>query len=40
MDSYVTDDGMKTAVDETGYVALPADRIEATRTAWAAASGS
>jgi len=40
VDSYVSDDGMKTAVDETGYVELPADRLEATRTAWAAASGS
>jgi phosphate transport system substrate-binding protein len=40
VDYYVTDDGLKTAVDETGYVELPADRIEATRTAWMAASGS
>ncbi len=40
VDYYVTDDGLKTAVDETGYVELPADRIEATRTAWTAASGS
>jgi phosphate transport system substrate-binding protein len=40
VDYYLSDDGMKTAVDETGYVELPADRMEATRTAWAAASGS
>lgn len=40
VDYYVGDDGLKTAVDETGYVELPADRIEATRTAWTAASGS
>ncbi len=37
---YVGEDGLNTAVSETGYIPLPADRIAATQAAWAAASGS
>ena len=33
VDYYLTDEGI-TAVSEAGYVDLPADRLEATRTAW------
>ncbi|MEO8477637.1 MAG: phosphate ABC transporter substrate-binding protein PstS family protein [Actinomycetota bacterium] len=40
VDFYVSDDGLQTAVSETGYVPLPADRVATTRSAWAAASGS
>ena len=36
VDFYVTDDGLKTAVEEVAYVPLPDDRIEATRSAWEA----
>jgi phosphate transport system substrate-binding protein len=36
VDFYLTDDGLATGVEEAGYVDLPADRIEATRTAWEA----
>ncbi len=34
MDYYVTDTGLVEAVTGTGYVELPADQIEATRTTW------
>jgi phosphate transport system substrate-binding protein len=34
VDYYLTDDGLRTAVEETRYVTLPDDRIEATRQAW------
>jgi phosphate transport system substrate-binding protein len=34
VDFYVTDTGMRTAVEEVAYVVLPDDRIEATRAAW------
>jgi phosphate transport system substrate-binding protein len=37
VDFYLTDDGLGTGVVEAGYVDLPADRIEATRSAWEAA---
>jgi phosphate transport system substrate-binding protein len=37
VDFYLTDDGLTTGVEEAGYVNLPVDRIEATRTAWEAA---
>jgi phosphate transport system substrate-binding protein len=36
VDFYLSDDGLTTAVEEAGYVLLPADRVEATRSAWSA----
>ncbi|MEO8292169.1 MAG: substrate-binding domain-containing protein [Actinomycetota bacterium] len=36
VNSYVSDEGI-TAVDQAGYVALPADRIAATQSAWSGA---
>jgi phosphate transport system substrate-binding protein len=36
VDFYVSDTGIVDAVTEVGYVSLPADRIEATRSAWEA----
>jgi len=35
VDFYLTDEGMVTAVEEVGYVPLPADQREEARTAWA-----
>jgi len=40
VDYYVSDEGLNTAVTETGYVPLPADRITATQSTWSSASGS
>jgi phosphate transport system substrate-binding protein len=37
VDYYLTDEGLVTAVEEAGYVTLPADRQEATRSAWSSA---
>jgi len=34
VDYYLTEDGLVTAVEEAGYIALPADRQEASRSAW------
>ena len=34
VDSYLSDVGLSEAVAEVGYVPLPADRIETTRSAW------
>ena len=34
VDYYLTDTGVITAVDETGYVELPSDQIEASRSTW------
>ena len=34
VDFYVSDEGLRTAVEEVRYVPLPDDRIEATRQAW------
>lgn len=34
LDYYLSDDGLVTSVEETGYVPLPADRVESTRAAW------
>ena len=34
VDHYLSDDGLMTGVTESGYVQLPADRVEATRAAW------
>ena len=38
VDYYLTDTGVVTAVDETGYVELPSDQIEASRSTWESAS--
>jgi phosphate transport system substrate-binding protein len=35
VDLYLSDEGLVTVVRETGYISLPTDRIDATRTAWA-----
>jgi phosphate transport system substrate-binding protein len=37
VDYYLTDDGLTLAVEEANYIALPADRQEATRSAWESA---
>lgn len=37
VDYYLTEDGLGLAVEEAGYIPLPPDRQEATRTAWEAA---
>ena len=34
VDYYLSDNGLVTGVTEAGYVQLPADRVEATRSAW------
>lgn len=39
VDYYLTDTGVLTAVQQTGYVDLPADQVSATRSTWDAASG-
>jgi phosphate transport system substrate-binding protein len=38
VDYYVSDEAMTSLVEEVGYIPLPADRIEATRTAWETAA--
>jgi phosphate transport system substrate-binding protein len=38
VDLYVSDDGIKTAVQQAGYVDLPDDQIEASRSTWGSAS--
>ena len=38
VDYYVGDEAMTSLVEEVGYIALPADRIEATRSAWESAA--
>lgn len=35
VDYYLSDDGLTTAVSEAGYVNLPSDRVDASRSAWA-----
>jgi phosphate transport system substrate-binding protein len=37
VDYYLSDDGIKAAVSDSGYVDLPDDQIDATRTAWSGA---
>jgi phosphate transport system substrate-binding protein len=37
VDYYLTEDGLVTAVEEAGYIALPADRQDASRSAWTSA---
>ncbi len=39
VDYYLSDEGLAN-VSEVGYVQLPADELEATRAAWAAATGA
>jgi phosphate transport system substrate-binding protein len=38
VDYYVSDEAMTSLVEEVGYIALPAERIEATRSAWESAA--
>jgi phosphate transport system substrate-binding protein len=38
VDYYLTDNGLVTGVTEAGYVQLPADRIDATRSTWSGAA--
>jgi phosphate transport system substrate-binding protein len=40
VDYYLTDTGVVTAVDETGYVELPSDQIEASRSTWESESAA
>ena len=40
VDYYLTDTGMVDAVQQTGYVDLPSDQIEATRSTWKSESSS
>jgi phosphate transport system substrate-binding protein len=40
VDYYVSDSGLIDAVDQTGYVELPTDQIDATRSTWESESGS
>jgi phosphate transport system substrate-binding protein len=40
VDFYLSDAGINGAVTDVGYVALPAERIDATRSAWESASSS
>lgn len=37
VDFYLTEEGLVTAVEEAGYIVLPADRQDASRSAWGAA---
>jgi phosphate transport system substrate-binding protein len=39
VDLYVTDEGLGVAVEESGYVPIPPERQEATRSAWENATG-
>ncbi|HYY07147.1 MAG TPA: substrate-binding domain-containing protein, partial [Actinomycetota bacterium] len=39
VDYYLTDDGLVAAVEEAGYIPLPSDRVDATRSAWESALG-
>ena len=38
VDYYVSDEAMTSLVEEVGYIALPSDRIETTRSAWESAA--
>jgi phosphate transport system substrate-binding protein len=37
VDFYLTDEGLGAIVEEAGYIPLPSDRVQATRSAWSAA---
>lgn len=39
IDYYLTDNGLVASVTEAGYVQLPADRIDATRSTWSGVAG-
>jgi phosphate transport system substrate-binding protein len=39
VDFYLSDEGLNTIVSEVGYIPLPADRVDATRSVWTAAAG-
>ena len=38
VDFYLSDDSLNSLVSEVGYIPLPAERIEATRSAWESAA--
>jgi phosphate transport system substrate-binding protein len=38
VDFYLTDDGLSLAVEEAGYIPLPADRVQETRSTWESAT--
>ena len=38
VDLYMSDDGLTSSVEQAGYVDLPDDQIEASRSAWTTAS--
>lgn len=40
VDLYVSDEGLNVAVDEVGYIPLPADRQDATRSTWQSEGGA
>jgi len=40
VDLYVSDEGLNTAVEEVGYIPLPADRQDATRSTWQSEGGA
>jgi len=40
VDFYLTDDSLNGLVSEVGYIPIPADRIETTRSAWESAAGA
>jgi hypothetical protein len=39
IDYYLSDSGIVDAVQQTGYVDLPSDQIESSRSTWTSASG-
>jgi ABC-type phosphate transport system, periplasmic component len=39
VDYYLSDSGIVDAVQQTGYVDLPSDQIESSRSTWTSASG-
>ncbi|HEX6579283.1 MAG TPA: phosphate ABC transporter substrate-binding protein PstS family protein [Actinomycetota bacterium] len=39
VDFYLSDEGLTTAVEEAGYIPLPSDRVDATRSTWESALG-
>ena len=39
VDYYLSDSGIVDSVQQTGYVDLPSDQIESTRSTWTSASG-
>jgi phosphate transport system substrate-binding protein len=39
VDYYLTDEGLNTIVSEVGYIPVPQDRVDATRSVWAGVAG-